>query len=221
MRYTIFNYDTEGYPFVRNLNELFFNHGFSGLQWLHLLSDKKYDKLFEVGKDSSTVFHKIFYDKYHRGWEEMELLYGVFIKNIVSEFFLDDFLYQKFPTVRFHIPGNVAVGDFHTDSEFHHPAGEINFIIPLTNSEGTASVWVESEPGKNDFKPIPLRVGELIQFNGNVLRHGNKSNQTNETRVSLDFRVLPASRYNESNAGESMTVKTKFVEGAYYKRFKK
>jgi hypothetical protein len=35
----------------------------------------------------------------------------------------------------------------------------------------------------------------------------------------MDFRVLPLSKYDESNTGESMTLNTKFKEGAYYKRF--
>jgi len=60
------------------------------------------------------------------------------------------------------LPGNVAVGAFHNDAEFGHPEGEVNFIIPMTDSDNTGSVWVESEEGKKDFTPIRLRTGWLV-----------------------------------------------------------
>lgn len=220
MRYKIIPYEEDKIGFVRGMNMLFFNGGLSGLQWLHHLSNEQVE-LFKVGSDSSTLFHKVFYDKYRQGWESMVNRYELFIHIIVAPLFDEDFLFQSFPTSRFHLPNQVAVGDFHTDAEFHHPAGEINFIIPLTDSDATACPLVESEPGKNDFESIPLRIGQLVQFNGNVLRHGNLSNKTGLTRCSLDFRILPISKYDESLAQNSITTKTKFVEGQYYKRFTK
>jgi len=186
---------------------------------LHILVDGQYKEQFKVGADSSTDFHKQFYDKYRAGWPEMEFAYKSLIYNNISLLFDEDFLYQKFPTFRVHLPSNVAVGAFHKDSDFGHPAGEVNFVIPLTNSYETASIWVESEVDKGDFSPMKLRIGELVQFNGNVLTHGNKINETRHTRVSMDFRVLPISKYNPENDSESVTRKTKFQEGAYYKRF--
>lgn len=191
------------------------------LDSLHFLVQGKYKELFEVGADSSTVFHKAFYDKYREGWEQMEQLYYDFICDHIAPSLVEDFLYQKFPTFRVHLPGNIAVGRFHFDAEFGHPQGEINYIIPFTNSSDTGSVWIESEKGKGDFKAIDLNIGELVQFNGNQLTHGNKVNETGETRVSMDFRILPISMYNEGQIGESMTRKTKFIEGEYYKRYYK
>lgn len=211
------------YHFVEEIQRLFWGDKMCGryLQHLHLKLDSSYQALFEIGKDSSTNLHQSFYDKYRSGWPELETIYEKFIKEFVSKEFDEDFLYQSFPTVRFHIPGNVAVGRFHTDAEFGHPEGEINFIIPLTDSSDTASIWVESEPGKNDFEPIRLRIGTLIMFDGNHLTHGNKVNETGSTRVSMDFRILPLSKYDEHNSKESITTKTKYIEGQYYKRFKK
>jgi hypothetical protein len=225
MRYSTISYSPLEFDFISLFKGLFLpslavSRVFD-LYDLHLLMKKHYDTLFEVGKDSSTELHKTFYDKLRSGWPKFDAMYESFISKVVSTLFSEDFLYQKNPTVRFHIPGNVAVGAFHTDAEFHHPAGEINFIIPLTNSDDTASPWVEIEPGKNDFEPMMLRIGQLIMFNGNVLRHGNKVNETKFTRVSMDFRILPISKYDENVIGESITTKTKFREGEYYKRFTK
>lgn len=173
-----------------------------------------------MSADSSTSFHKKFYDAYRAGWPEMVAGYESFIKDVVSPYQYEDFLFQKFPTFRVHLRNNLAVGAFHTDAEFGHPVGEMNWIIPLTNSDGNASVWVESEPNKGDFEPMTLRVGNLIQFNGNKLTHGNKVNDTGKARVSMDFRTLPASFYLESEQ-VSITLGMKFREGAYYKRFQK
>ena len=215
---TYIPYDENNFDFVFLVGQIFRGQDLSRI---HKLSTEDYHKLFEIGHDSSTEFHTKFYDKYRKGWETLEAMYANFIEDVVSPQFDEDFLYQKFPTFRVALPNNVAVGAFHNDSEFGHPEGEVNFVIPLTDSDYTASIYVESDPGKKDFKPMKLRVGWLVRFNGNKLTHGNKANQTTLSRVSMDFRVLPLSKYDELNAKESITTKTKYTEGQYYSRFKK
>ncbi len=215
-RYKVIPYNWKAYNFHEIIAGVL-----TPLEDLHFLVEGKYPELFEVGKDSSTIFHEAFYNKYRSGWHELGILYDAFIRYIIAPTISEDFLYQKFPTFRVHLPGNVAVGRFHTDAEFGHPEGELNFIIPLTKSEGTGSIWLESESGKADFESIPLEPGNLVSFNGNQLTHGNKVNETGKTRVSMDFRILPLSKYNESGTAESITTKTKFQEGQYYNRFTK
>lgn len=212
--YSTLPYSQNKYNFVALIQELFETKNLKSMNEHHV-------KVFEVGMDSITSFHNRFYNKYRSGWPEMETLYKGFIADIVSPLFKEDFLYQSFPTFRVHLANNVAVGAFHTDAEFGHPAGEVNFIIPITKSDSTASVWVETNKGSEDYRAIPLAPGRLVVFNGNELRHGNKINLTGKTRVSMDFRALPISKYDENNAAESITQKTKFKEGAYYTRFKK
>lgn len=214
-RYAIIKYDSQVFNFKKVLQNLF---GVKFPEFVHH-GHKTYDEKFEVGKDSSTIYHKTFYDQYRSGWPAMEDMYENFIRDEVSLLFFEDFLYQRFPTFRVHLPNNIAVGDFHNDGDFHHPDGEVNFIIPITCSDLTQSVWVESKPGLKDFSPIKLEWGELVMFNGNKLTHGNKINLTSETRMSMDFRVLPVSKYTGEDTGGSMTLNTKFKEGEYYKRF--
>jgi hypothetical protein len=204
------------FPFHQLVQELF---GTNRLELLHQRSVEKYTELFVVGHDSSTVFHQKFYDKYHAGWPEMQSMYDDFIELVIAPFYNEDFLYQKFPTFRVHLPDNIAVGRYHRDAEFGHPVGEENYVIPLTNSRGTSSIWMESEQGKADFVPMNLEIGRAVKFNGNQLTHGNKVNTTGETRVSMDFRVLPISCYHEDEQAESLTRKTKFKDGEYYKRY--
>jgi ectoine hydroxylase-related dioxygenase (phytanoyl-CoA dioxygenase family) len=219
--YTKLPFKRQRYHFVEEIEELFWGRKAIGkyLSLLHLHSKEEYTKLFEVGKDSSTIFHQQFYDKYRTGWPSLENIYQNFIREFVSKQFDEDFLYQKWPTFRVMLPNNVAVGAFHNDAEFGHPDGEVNFVIPLTDSDDTASIWVESSPGKKDFQPMKLRIGVLNMFDGNHLTHGNKVNLTGKTRVSMDFRILPISKYHEDQAKESITRKTKFVEGEYFTRF--
>lgn len=214
MNYISIPYDIYKYPFLKLIQELL---GTNDLQSV----DEKHEGLFQVGNDSKTSFHDLFYSKYRSGWEEMEKVYNDFIEDEIAASVREDFLVQKFPTFRVHLNSNVAVGAFHKDADFNHPKGEINFVIPLTNSNDTASIWVESEPDKGDFEPMIMKVGEYIQFNGNELTHGNKVNDTGLTRVSMDFRILPLSMYHPEQNSESVTRKTKFVEGEYYKLFKK
>jgi hypothetical protein len=212
-RYSEWIYDTSKYDFVSPIKNLF---GVENLEDLH----EQHDELFKISADSCTSFHQRFYDKYRAGWNEMVELYDSFVRDEVAPGWAswkEPLLYQKFPTFRVHLRNNLAVGAFHNDAEFGHPLGEVNYIIPLTNSDGNASVWVESLPRKADFEPMRLRVGECIAFNGNQLTHGNKVNDTGQARVSMDFRVLPISLYAESSS-VSMTLKKKFVEGEYYKR---
>lgn len=211
MRYNVIKYDTARYDFIGPIADLL---GVTYLEDLH----EVHRELFKVGADSSTSFHQKFYDKYHSGWPEMVNLYELFVRKIMSALWPPPFLYQKFPTFRVHLRGNVAVGAFHNDAQFGHPDGEMNYIIPLTNSDGEASVWVESQPGKGDFEPMRLRVGDLIEFIGNKLTHGNKVNTTGKTRVSMDFRILPVAFYKPGDDHTSITQGKKLREGDYYKR---
>lgn len=217
-RYSTKKINSTKFDFVGVIRNLFDS---VNLEEIHQTSTEEYKELFEIGKDSSTIFHERFYNKYRAGWAELETMYQKFIEKVVYKYFDEDFLYQSFPTFRVMLPSNVAVGAFHNDGDFGHPDGEVNFIIPLTNSSGTASVWVESKPGKKDFAAMNMKVGNLITFNGNKLTHGNKVNDTGRSRVSMDFRVLPISKYNPENESESVTTHTKYREGAYYKRFTK
>ena len=78
----------------------------------------------------------------------------------------------------------------------------------------------ESSPNKGDFQPFKLSASELVYWNGNTCIHGNKKNTTQQTRISLNFRVIPTSEYNKNvgngSALESVTTLTKFKIGDYY-----
>jgi hypothetical protein len=205
------------YSFVELVTSLFD----CALDELHTSSDETYDLFTEIGKDTQTIYHNLFYKKLHENWSEIEEEYDTFIKKEIFPYLdLSEALVQKFPTFRVQLPNNVAVVMNHYDSDekHKHPKGEINFIYAFTNMYDTNTVYVETMPRLQKYEPLLLQPGECICFNGNNCCHHNKINTTGKTRVSWDFRVLPLNYYNENNDYESATTKQKWVEHSYYKR---
>mmetsp|Transcript_81002 Transcript_81002/g.121768 ORF Transcript_81002/g.121768 Transcript_81002/m.121768 type:complete len:145 (+) Transcript_81002:54-488(+) len=129
----------------------------------------------------------------------------------------DTIIYQKKPTFRISLPNNVAVGQKHCDADYNHPAGEINFWVPLTDSFASNGFYVESSPGKGDFHPFPktLKPGDVFRFWGNQCQHYNEINTTGQTRISFDARVIPGSLWKPSSA-TSVKSSLKFSIGSYF-----
>jgi len=101
--------------------------------------------------------------------------------------------YQRPPTLRIAMPSWAATIGIHRDADYpgHHPA-EINFWCPLVNVANTNTLWVESEPGKEDYRSMDLDYGQCLVFNGNLCKHFTKPNKEGRTRVSFDLRCIPA-----------------------------
>src|SRR3954462_5800997 len=82
-------------------------------------------------KDQSTEFHRAYYDRFDN---EFERIYECFLIEIVEPFIGEDVVYQRIPTFRVHLPGNIAVGEFHRDRYYSHTDREINFWVPMTRA---------------------------------------------------------------------------------------
>ena len=212
-------YDINEYKFIDLVSNLYD----CNLNELHNSKEDRYELFTELGKDSHTVYHKMFYNKLDNGWKEIQDEYNRFVNEVVLPYLgLNEALVQTFPTLRIQLPNNVAIVIKHFDSdELHkHPTGEINFIYALTDMFDTNTIHVEKMPRLEEYEPVLLKAGECISFNGNKCSHYNVVNTTGKTRVSWDFRVLPLNYYNSEYNLESITTKTKYVEGGYYTRFK-
>ena len=61
-----------------------------------------------------------------------------------------------------------------------------------------------------------MKYGEFYSFYGNKLKHYNKTNDTGDSRVSIDFRIIPKSYYEEKNENKSLHGKRPFLIGGYY-----
>ena len=113
-----------------------------------------------------------------------------------------------------------AINKWHydADKDHRHPDGEINIQIPLTVMYDSSATWIESIPGLKDFAPMEMFPEQFAIFYGNKCMHGNKTNETGLTRVSLDFRIINKAvlKEQETKLQSSATINTKFAVGGYY-----
>jgi hypothetical protein len=205
-------YDTVQFNFRDIVSNIF---GVDNLKELHDTLDKELDIPDDPSKDQSTVFHKIFY----QGVDEKDSIflekYTQFVEHLCSlHFNREDMVYQTRPTFRVHIPNNIAVAEWHKDKAYNHSPQETNVFLPLTRAFDTNTVWAESEEDKGDYAPIEAINGQYCLWDGANLTHGNKKNTTGVTRVSIDFRLIPANDMKYS--GTSVTNKVPMELGYYW-----
>ena len=111
-------------------------------------------------------------------------------------------VFQDPPTFRVQLPSSAPIGKVHKDSDYEcHVDTEINVWVPVTRVWGTNTLHTESAPGLGDFHPLEARYGEAVRFWGNQCLHYTVPNDTDCTRVSFDFRVIPRSRYTNAFKG--------------------
>lgn len=118
------------------------------------------------------------------------LMRSVVLENTIRRHQVSTLYYQFPPSVRIQPGPSEAAGRTHSDAEYGHRRGELNFWMPLTEFVLTqTALMIESEPGKADFHPIDLGYGEMLSWYGTACRHFAPANSSSHTRVSLDFRV--------------------------------
>jgi len=216
--YTKLQFDTQDHNFLKSIQALF---GVAKLENIH--ENLGNLRQFTMKSNSDTKYHKLFYSRLKNDWPEFEKLYDDFMRGVVYKEVQEEFIYQKWPTLRIHVTNNWATPEYHRDSQegYNHPLGEINFLLPLTRCYDTNTLWTESASDKGDFAPVKMEWGDLVTFNGSECRHGNKINDTPTSRVSFDFRVLPLRYYDPTAIKISQTTNTRFEVGHYYKELKK
>lgn len=209
------NYSVEKYPFYEIISKWFESNDLSRLHEIRQYAH------FDREHDQSTMWHKKFYQMIRKD-NAFNDIYVDFLKNVIKPRFGEQIVYQKIPTFRVHLPGNVSVGEFHKDKHYRNSSWaetvkEINYFVPLTDAYETNTIWVESREDLGDYKPMNASYGECVEWDASNLTHGNKDNITSDTRVSFDFRVIPLSRYKPSN---HLTINTKipFDIGGYYEQ---
>ena len=113
-------------------------------------------------------------------------------------------LFQRWPTFRCHVAGGGApTGRRHCDADYGHQPAEINLWLPVTRTRASNSLFAESSPGAGDFEPFDLDYGQCQRFWGAMCTHYTLANDTEITRVSIDFRVVPRSCHAPDTAPPS------------------
>ena len=209
-----FNFNTQLY----NFKEIFCEWlGCDDLTKLHL--EKSYDVLTRE-KDMYMHWNQNYYNRWRSGDDSIKNMYLKFLKNEIKPRFGEEIVYQELPDIRIHLCDNISVGSWHKDSTYRNEAWarkvrEVNYFVPLTNAYDTATFWAETKEDMGDFIPVEACYGECVEWNGSFLKHGNKLNETGKTRVSFDFRVIPLSRYEDSDH-TSVNMKIPFKIGGFY-----
>jgi len=140
------------------------------------------------------------------------------LQKLKETHFDEDLYFQRIPSFRVHLPGNAAVATPHRDTDGDHSPREVNVYLPVTRAYGTNTLWTESELDKQDFAPLVADPGELIVWNGANLLHHNKVNDTEQTRVSIDFRLIRVADYVHKPDLVSLTMRTPIAVGHYFDR---
>ncbi|GMI13007.1 hypothetical protein TrLO_g11090 [Triparma laevis f. longispina] len=94
----------------------------------------------------------------------------------------------------------------HADRDYGHPTGEVNVWLPVNDRVwGGNSLWRDRTvwegerrwEGEESSRAFELRFGEAILWYGNGCKHETRKNDTEVTRVSFDFRVIPGSLFEK------------------------
>ena len=204
-------YDIKKFPFREIIKDILDINKYN-LEEIHLI--KNYE-LFKREEDQSTIWHKKYYDKFK---EKVEPLYLELIKHLKETFEYDEIIYQVIPTFRVQLAnGNVAVGEWHKDKTYNHSTSEVNFWLPFVDTNDQNTIWCESNEDKGDYYTYYVNYGEILVFNGSNLLHGNKLNNSEKTRISIDFRLVEKNKFKPNKKG-SINTNTKFDIGGYFKK---
>lgn len=181
--------------------------------------------------DRKNKFIELFYNNYDSEESELKTKYLELMNNIKKEYFKNEefIIIQKTPNFRIHFPNCSNIGKLdtdprediiglHCDRMFGHPHEERNLIVALTDMYDTNSIFIEPNNENSlvdDYMPVKIKKNNISFHYLNKLKHYNKINKTNKTRVSFDIRVIPFSKYKD-NENCSLTTNTKFSINNYY-----
>lgn len=155
-----------------------------------------------------TMEQSTLYKKYWSLTESPDFaaLYEYFVRDVVQPLVDDDILFQAYPTPRIVFADQQGEARFHRDRDYGHDQREVNLQVALTPSFATNAMWIESEPGRADYRPAELVPGQMLVFDGANLTHGAVPNETGRSRVSFDFRVIPRRYASPSHRPDPTTV---------------
>jgi len=214
------------YPFVALISELLNLDG-RPLDQVHLLNDvQEWRQNMESNNARAYAVRRNIIDtrlKTCGGFHcnaALKYCYLHFLREVVLPLIGDQegIFYQVDPCFRCHLPGTgYDLVSKHCDADYFHSPNEVNFWVPCTPCFDSNTLFVESAPKRGDFHPWTLGPGQMMQFWGNQCVHYTLPNETDRTRVSFDFRIIPRSLYLESYPmSHRSDGLPRFAPGAYF-----
>ncbi len=196
---------------------------FLNLEDLHEIFEE-HQELLKKGTDQSTIFHKAIYSSFDDpnycftefcvNYRKLSLEVLVILKDQTG--YKGEWAIQRFPTIRIQFPNNLSVFEFHRDSNYSHPIGEINCFYAINNCYQSSALQVERNLGFEDYVPLNLNPGQYALLNTSIYKHGDILNKTKKTRISMDFRFIPISKLTEGRI--SLTKGIGFNTNSYFIR---
>lgn len=178
----IFDYDTDRYPFRKWAQSVL---GFENLEALH-----------EHPCNGATIplhrvynFTKLMMKASFVG--EITELFAAFVQEYAAPRVPFQPWTEVHPNMRVHEKGTETTSHMHRDRDYLKERGSFKIWLPFTRVAGGGTLWVESQEGKNDMKPYNMNYGQALFFDSLNLLHGCHVNDSNDTRVSIDFIVRP------------------------------
>lgn len=194
MTTTFYSYDLGAYNFTKIIADYLATNDLSALSAATPGDEQTLQNSLYKNMEQTPAYRQLHECLHGKPGAVFYRTYERFIREVIRTQYEEPIYYQKKPTHRILYRDTPGVSRFHRDRDYGHSIGEINYFVPQTRAFATNTVWIESAEGKEDFSPMELDAGQFARFNGASLLHGAKVNDTNKTRVSFDFRVIPASK---------------------------
>ena len=211
--------------FISHIKKAIFSYKSSkndlNLDTLHELFED-HQILLKNGTDQSTIFHKAIYSTFDDPnyfssdfWKSYRKLSLEIVKKLKNKTgYIGEWAIQRYPTIRLQFPKNVSVFEFHRDSNYSHPIGEINCFYAINKCFNSSALQVEKNLGFEDYAPLNLNPGQYALLNTSIYKHGDLMNETNKTRISMDLRFIPNSKLTDDNI--SLTKGIRFSTNSYF-----
>ena len=204
MNTEVLTYDPARYPFRKLIA------GYIGRDDLEDLraaydSDPAPENSLYKNMEQSPVFQTMYDGLASPAGQEFYRTYEAFVREVIRPQYAGPLYYQTKPSHRILFADVPGQSRFHRDADYGHDPAEVNYWVTLTPAYDTNTIWIESEAGKADYRPVEAGPGQYVRFRGSTLAHGAKNNSTGKSRVSFDFRVIPADQAPSAYRGEEST----------------
>ena len=125
--------------------------------------------------EQATLYKRLYDGLSGATGQQFYQTYERFIQKVVRAQFSEPIYYQKKPTHRILFLNNPGESRFHRDRDYGHSTAEINYLVPQTPAYDTNTFWLESEEGKEDFKPVNMQIGGVCALQWGLTQARSKS----------------------------------------------